>query len=546
MRPVRALLAFACLVLTVSCASDVDGLGMSIKDPLDLIDDIDPGGLRLYVLPGTPESTYTCDSTTGDVTPEVPRLPEGMFEDAVADLSLDVSGSRAMTTLEVPAGEPGTGREYVVLVRGTGMDMVTGIPDSVIAVACATVTIEPGETREVRLTLIPKTGMGMCGDPVLSPDEQCEDMNTADGDGCSATCRTEPFAINTTTTGTQETPSAAGSVGQRWVFSYLSERTATLVRFLEPNLAAVDMPGALIMDAELGDFTTGATRALASDVAVANDGRVAIAFIDFMAGQDIEVAFYNQNRTPDGPSAVVRDGMAGTPSIAFAGDGAAMVVFEDTMSSTGLSGQIFAAGSATPASADPFEIGQGTTGGRAPSVSGASDHFVVAFGAGGVAHVQRFGTDGAPRDAMAAPIDGGAMQDQAAVAALADGRALVAWREGGGAAIRARFFGADGTAAGDSFDVNTGGSGLAEPSVAAGQDHFAVAFQSGAGVRGRVFDGDGDPALNREQPPTTGDFPIAAAGTTPDAAVGGATGEPRWMAVWNEGGDIRGRIFPLP
>ncbi|HBQ19468.1 MAG TPA: hypothetical protein DEF51_52860, partial [Myxococcales bacterium] len=53
------------------------------------------GALRLFVLPADP---YACDEASGLVAPEVPDLPEGMFADAVADVSLEIS---AMTGTEI-------------------------------------------------------------------------------------------------------------------------------------------------------------------------------------------------------------------------------------------------------------------------------------------------------------------------------------------------------------------------------------------------------------------------------------------------------------
>ncbi|HJL15709.1 MAG TPA: myxococcus cysteine-rich repeat containing protein [Sandaracinaceae bacterium LLY-WYZ-13_1] len=542
MRSARALAVSLAGLLVASCASDARGLPMAINDPFALIDDVE-GPLRLYVLPA---ETYACDETSGVVSPEVPELPEGMLADAVADVALDVADSRAMTDLEVVGGE------YVVFVRGKGTDPVTMRPDQVIARACRPVTIEAGETREARLTLIPVIGMGECGDGIRSPDEQCDDGNTADGDGCSATCRTESFLVNTTTAGMQENPSAAGAMGQRWVFEYLSERSDSFLRYLEPDLSPVTSPSVLMNDGPLdAAFSSGAARPLDAALAMHDDGRVVVAFVDFAAGQDAKVGFLNQSRTAEADPAVVRDGTTGAVHVAFAGDGSAMVVFEDDDSATGLSGQVFAPGATTPGAADPFEVGQGTTGGERPRVAGAGDHFVVAFAAGGTAHVQRFGTDGSARDAMAQPVDGGAMQSEATVAALADGRALVAWRQGGGdgdgSGVSARAFAADGSAVGEAFTVNTTTAGdQGAPAVAAGQEVFAVLFTSGGGLRARTLAADGTPVSNHDQPPTTADYAVSGSGVQPTVATGSLGGEPVWMAVWNEAGDIRARPFPLP
>lgn len=538
MRRLGVLLACSSLL---SCATDVGATGLAINDPLDLIDDIDPGGLRLFVLPA---ESYSCEATTGVVSPAVPDIEQGMFEDAIADVSLTVMSSSARSELSVLGGE------YTVLVRGKGTDPVTNVPNTFIATGCTPVTIGAGETVEIRVTLIPIIGMGECGDGTFSPDEQCEDGNTAAGDGCSASCRTEPFTVSTAT-GMQNNPALAGASGRRWASTYDSDATSVLIRLLEPTGAAVTSPGVLVNDSSLSSALTPAISGLyvASDVAVASDGRIAVTFINFVGGMpQVRAALFDANRTAQGGAVTLRaDAGATVSKLAFAGNGALLVAFEDDMSGTGVSGSVFAAGSTTAGAL--FDIG--ASGAIEPSVAGASDHFVVAFSAGGDVFVQRFGSDGAPRDAAPVAVleDAAGTQDQPAVAALPDGRALVAWRDSGGdgagTAIRARAFGADGTPAGAAITLNTTTAGdQSVPAVAGAGDRFFVAFQSGASVRARVLSSQGDPIPNREQPPTTADFELAASGAQPAVATGGTDGM-RAMAAWSEGGDIRGRLFPL-
>jgi cysteine-rich repeat protein len=549
MRSVPARVAVLALLSLASCASDTSSTGLALNDPLDLIDDVE-GPLRLFVVPAP---AYTCDRTTGRVAPEVPDVEQGSFGDAVIDITLEVSGSRARGEVQVPAGD------WTVLVRGKGTDPVTGVRDTFIATGCAPVAIRGGETVEIRITLLPIVGMGVCGDSVFSPDEQCEDGNTAPGDGCSATCRTEPFVVSTTAG--QSAPAVGGAAGRRWVATYTNMDRQTSIRLLEPNGGPVTSPSVLRTDALLETITTGLSgQYLFSDTAVATNGRIAASVTHFSAGAArIRVAFFNENRTPEGGTVVVRDGLpiASEPSssVAFAGNGAFLVVFEDAMSATGLSGQVFAAGSST-ALGEPFPIGQGTTGAAEPRVAGAADHFVVAFAAGGDVYVQRFGTDGAARDAMAVAVleDASGTQDQPSVAVLSDGRALVTWREGAGAAsdgagssIRARALTAAGAPAGAAFVLNTTTAGDQTAPRAAGLgEHFVVVFQNGASVRARLVSGGGEPIPNREQPPTTADFEVAATGAQPSVATGGASGTPRALVTWAANGDVHGRLFSVP
>lgn len=528
----RSAVLSACLLL-LSCATDVGATGLAINDPLDLIDDVE-GPLRLFVLPA---EAYECDATTGAVSPEVPDVQQGTLEEAVADVELTVMGSSARSELSVPPGE------YTVLVRGKGTDRVTGIRDTFIATGCTGVAIGSGETVEIRVTLIPIVGQGECGDGTLSPDEQCEDGNTTDGDGCSATCKTEPFPISTTT-GKHDSPSLAGAPGQRWVTTFDNlDGPEVRIRMLEPNGSTITFPGALTNDASLSPGI-----AFYADVAVASDGRIGASYL--AGGTEVRIAFFDANRTAQGSPMTLRNnaGSNARSSVAFAGDDTFLVVFQDPMSATGLSGAVVAAGATTTGSL--FEVG--ASGASAPAVAGASDHFVVAFSAGGDVFVQRFGTDGAPRDASPIPVleDAAGTQDQPAVGALPDGRALVVWRDsegdGAGTAIRARAFGADGRAAGPAITLNTTTAGdQSAPAAAGGGDTFAVAFQHGSSsVRARLLSSQGDPIPNREQPPTTADFEVAAGGKQPSVAAGGPSGT-RWMVAWTEADAIHGRSFQL-
>lgn len=548
MRSAPVLFVLACVSLASSCGGDVAGTGLAINDPLDLIDDVDDGTLRLFVLPA---ESYACEATTGLIDPWPDDFEQGAFEEAVADVVLDVASSAARAEVQVPGGE------YTVLVRGKGTDPVTMIPDTFIATGCARVAIGAGETQEIRVTLIPIVGEGNCGDGTFSPDEQCEDGNTTDGDGCSATCRTEPFVVSTTAMG-QDSPSVAGASARRWALTYTNTTDRmTLIRLLEANGGAVTTPSALMNDVVLGGvFTTPVSQQhIFSDVAVSSTGRVGVSFTHFgSGGSRVRVGFLNENRTPDADSVVIREWIAPTPpqfhsSAAFAGNGAFMVVLEDSTSPSGLSGQIFASGSTTPIATDPFVVGEGATLASDPVVSGASDHFVVAFTAGGDVFVQRFGTDGSARDAAGVAVleDAAGMQNEPEVAALSDGRALVAWRDtegdGAGSAIRARAFDAAGAAAGDAFVLNTTTAGdQSAPSITSAGDVFLVGFQSGASVRARVIAANGTPLPNRDRPPTTADFEVAASGAQPALAAGGPGGD-TFMATWAEGGDIRARLF---
>lgn len=530
-----ALLVLASLL--PSCASDVAATGLAINDPLGLIDQVQ-GPLRLFVLPA---ESYACDATTGAVEPDVPDVGQGLFEEATADVELVVSNSAARTELSVLPGD------YTVLVRGKGTDPVTGIRDTFIATGCAAVSISSGETVEIRITLIPIVGEGQCGDGTLSPDEQCEDGNTVDGDGCSSSCRTEPFEISTTS-GIYDRPSIGGASGRRWAATFDNRDPLEVrIRLLEPDTGPVTFPSVLMNDASLGSFWSG--RYALSDVAVASDGRIGMSFVQFVgAMRGVRIAFFDENRTPEANPMLQDDaGTAPNPSVAFAGDDTFLAVFENTMSSTGLSGALVPPGSTTPGSL--FEIGESEA--REPAVAGASDHFVVAFSAGGDVFFQRFDTDGEALDESPIAVleDAAGTQDQPDVAALPDGTLLVTWRDSNGddsgTAIRARAFGPDGEPSGPAFTLNTTSAGdQGAPSVAGAADRFVVAFESGSSVRARVVSKEGVPLPNREKPPTTADFEVAPRGAQPSVAIGGPRGD-TWVVAWGDNNVIHARPFPL-
>ncbi len=542
MRLLRVALALG-LAAGTSCSSGVGSRGLAINDPLALIDDIE-GPLRLFVLPG---ASFTCDPTTGMVSPEVPDVAEGMFMEAVADLSLTVAGSSATIDVNVPEGD------YTVLVRGKGTDPVSMRMNVFIATGCASSSIAEGETREVRITLLPILGMGVCGDGTHSPDEQCEDSNTTDGDGCSATCRTEPFQVNTTTMGVQNHPSVGGATDQRWTITYDSDNATAFLRTLESDGSAVTTPSVLMMDMNIDDAVTDIAfgAQLLADVAVAGSGDIAMAFVDFNGGpSDIRVALFDSSRVLRGGSSVrIVDGVATAPSVAYAGDGAVMVVYEEAASATGLMGAVFAPGSTTASA--PFSVGAGLTGASEPDIAGMSDGFVVTMSSGGDVHYQRFGSDGTARDANAESVStASGVQDQPAVGAQPGGDFVIVWRDelldGDGTGIGARAFGADGAPAQEPFVLNTvTGGAQANPAITGRGGTYAVLFTSGAGASARLLSASGDPLPNQEMPPTTAEFVVAATASEVAVATGGTGTRPVWMAVTHDGDNIQARFFPF-
>lgn len=542
-------LRFALLALLglSSCVADTDpgARGIALRDPLGLIDDVYDSGnsLRLYVLPA---DAYACTESTGEVLPAPPDTPE-MFADAVVDITLtrDESGRREVMVA------PGA---YTVLVRGKGTDMVSGEMNTIIARGCGTAEVTEGVTIEVSIVLAPVVSMGMCGNTVLSPDEQCETTLPE----CGADCRTTQEAVNTTTAAPQTRVRVATRSGRRVLTVWDSDATSVGVRLFDESARALTGLGPLATDRPLDDLGSALPDPQSTAaVAVAADGRNAIALVDFAGGEiDVRVGFYSDTLVQMGTFAAARADRTGTqtnPALAFHSGGALMVVFQDASSGTGLSGRLFDAGATTPSGAEAFEVGTGATGGTLPAITAVPDGFVVAFAAGGDVFYQRFSATGTPTDATAqavAPPSGA--RDQPTVAAMADGSFLVAFAEanapgdGMGQGVRARVFGADGAPVGDAFLVNDTVAGdQSRPSATAAGSRFLVAFQSGTSVRARVLSAAGDPSLNRERPPTLGDFEIAPAGIDPAAGVVGTGAEQAWWIAFESAGDIFARRFIL-
>jgi cysteine-rich repeat protein len=545
MRPViRSLFAWSAALALAGCAADdAGGHSLELRDPLGLLDDID-GNLRLLAFP---TGDYACDRATGIVMgPEGPVPDTTPIPGSVVDISFAPGAAAADRTVSVPPGS------YELIVRGRGTDPVSMIPDTIICSGCSTEAIAEGETRDVTIELRPVFGEGVCGDGTLSPDEQCEDMNTMSGDGCTAMCRTESSLGIQRSDGmvaAEILPAVAWAPGTRVGLVYdagdMDGRDAR-IQLLTESAAFIMTPAALQTDAPFESRP-----AIQTQPAIAIGGaRFGIAYTDFLMGGDgdVRVAFLDTDRNLRGSSLATMASAGGQtePSIALAADGAALVVFTNTASPTGLSGRAFAAGATMPLGAVEFPVGMGATGAAGAAVTAIPSGFLVAFSAGGVVRYQRFMPDGTAIDAESRTIGTDAGRDQVSAASLSDGRTLVAWRGGagiGGAVID------DTGAAGMPFMISTTAGTLSDPSVAAGFDRFLVAWAGANEIRARVFDRTGAPALNREHPPTSDDFLVASGPVlTPAAAAGGANLS---LVAYQDnsmdpGGNIAIRRFPLP
>lgn len=522
----RSRLAFglaSSLALLSSCFSgEVAVPSLTFHDPRGLMDVV--GDLRLVVFDA---ETHGC-TADGTVLPELSDAPDAVFADAVVDITFAPDAATQVNLL--------TGT-YLVHVRGRGTDPVTGRPNQIVATGCVDdVIIEEGQTREITVELKDVVGMGACGDGVLSPDEQCEE---ATGPLPCEACRTQPFVATTTTTNLQEKPSAGWAPGQRLVVSFDSTASGTrgvMTMFRSDRGEVVTSPAALAIDTDV-DFGMTIPGPQTVTATAVSPARVAIAFGDFRSvmtdGGDVQVRFFDLDRVPlaDAVQAVPSPGPQTNPKVAMMPDGTTLVVFDDGASSSGVSAVRYAAGSTSPEAA----IAVGTSAASAPAVAAHGAGFVVAYVQAGQVLAARYDAEGAAVGEPAMVGAGG----QPAVAALSDGRFYVAFEDGG--SVQGRAFTAEGAPVSDALMLGPG----TRPAAGAGAERFVVAWEASGQVRARVVDGAGAPARNRENPPTPDAFTVSA-GAEPTVAVGGPTGQTWAFVGFAAGGDVQGRLYPLP
>ncbi|MBX7193214.1 MAG: hypothetical protein K1X94_14265 [Sandaracinaceae bacterium] len=526
-----------------SCVTGATGTPISLDDPLGLIDDSEE--LRLFILPA---ETYVClDPSTGTLAPPIDvNAPLNSVEGAVVDLLLTERGSAVMQEVSVPPGD------YVAYVRGKGTDPVSGVRNTVIGQGCVAIDgLASNESRGIALTLVPVITEGDCSDTILSPDEQCTTPGMGD---CNATCQTTPFQLNTTiNTGAQEMPRVSARGSSRIVTTFVSERIDVGARVLGPDGRALTSPALLANDRNVNEVLveTGFGRIpgviVASQSAVASSGRMAIAatVVPRSGEFDVRVGFFDMSLGPEGEFVAVgsdtgrQDGVVG----AFAADGSYLAAFVDGAGG-GVAVRAFAAGSRTPSGSGSTVIG---AGGAAPAVAGLATGFAVAYELSGRVMIQRVDGSGAAMGTAIAAADGSGDQSQPAIAPLASGGFVVAFRDsavdGDGTGIRARVFDASGTGL-EAFQVNSAAAGdQAAPAVAAHEDRIAIAFETGGAVHARMFDTTGGEALNREPTPSFSEFEIAPGATDPGVAATGSGTSALWFFSFRTLGDGLGDIY---
>lgn len=529
----------AILLATLGCSASEGPapLRFALTDPREVLARVG-GELRLLVLP----ASYSCDETTGSETPSAGLTPDAPVLDAKSDLRF--SASAGVTVQLIPG-------DYTVVVHGWGTDPVLDIPGSLVASGCSEVTLASSATRELRIALRERFARGTCGDDNLTADEQCDDNNTMDGDGCAANCTVEPERLHSTTMLTQRQPRLAWRADTRAVLAFASDSPGIGVRFtlLDDQGARIHSPTFLELDDE-PERIVGTE----NDPSVAIGGDRALLSWSGFGGAynadgmgDVRVQGFDlATRSELAASATVaadESGQQNASRIAANRTGAALVVWQDSHSATGLSARFFAANMTTPAGA-AVDIPSSAMA-TAPHVSAHDNGFVVVFVAAQHIYGITFDESGTPSTVA---IDLSGDEGSApAVASLDSGETLVVWQSTDNI-IRARLFDEALVAAGDAFTISTTEAGtVSAPVVAAGLNRFAVAWSAGSAIRGRFLNETSAPLLNRATPVSTADFSIVANGSEPTVAVGGAGYALfAWRSRANDAGDIYGSAIPLP
>ncbi|NOY93087.1 MAG: hypothetical protein GXP55_18030, partial [Deltaproteobacteria bacterium] len=310
-------LVLASALSLVSCASDLPrGARLALIDPLSILNDV-TSDLRLLVLP---EEGHGCGAD-GRLEPALPDAAGTPVDLAVVDITFPIADGSSVDL------DPG---RYTVLVRGRGTDPISGVgPNELIATGCqAGLEIAAGETREVSIEVKQIINPGMCGDGVLSPDEQCE----GDSPSPCMSCRTTAYQVSTTPLNADARaapPSLAFADGALVVATYDSFTNAdgtgsqkVRMMLLDDLGQRISSPTALALDEQV-DISAAVSGIQTQSTAASSPVRLAVAFAAHFVGSDpggdALVRFFDLTRTPmAAPIAATNTstGAQGQPAIA--------------------------------------------------------------------------------------------------------------------------------------------------------------------------------------------------------------------------------------
>lgn len=482
------------------------------------------------------------------------RLDEAGILDEVDQLTLDVhdaAGLSCRTNGELegtPTADPivrdlrlTVGEEATVVVsQGERVFVVTGTAaGDRVASGCTAERLRAGQTVEIQIAVHRLLHPGECGNGDLEGGEECDDGNTSAGDGCDADCATEESTFPQGTDAPQIDPVAAAAPGGYFAVSWFDTNTAAgaFIKVAFRDLEGQKLAGGAGNDRDVNDQVRGDPNAPA--VAVSDAGAV-VAWEDYSGTgadvPDVKVHTFGANSVERHPDDVVAhpalDGRQEQPAVAMRSTGVSLVVWlDDQLAPPGVAGRIF--------DADGQPVGDATltiSGGQDASLVRAvatTDGFAVAYAGDGV-HVRFVDEDGTIGDELATAAPASATAP--AMGVTADGASLlVAWVQQGtvrGQIVRA------GATVGDAFDISTTGT-ASQPAAAGGTGLFAVVWQAGGDVFGRLFDSDGTPIFNRVQDDAT-PFAVNRATDQNQVHPGVAILGDLLLAVWQDEGSRAG------
>jgi Ca2+-binding RTX toxin-like protein len=318
------------------------------------------------------------------------------------------------------------------------------------------------------------------------------------------------FILNTTTAGSEGDPSVTALADGRFVVTWNASDNGSDIRGRVYNAngsADTTINGG-------NDFlvnTTTANSQFTPSVTALADGRFVVTWTSLDNGTDYDVRgrVYNANGSPAGNDFLVNTVTANSqqnPSVAALADGRFIVTWQSSdngLEYADIRGRVYNA-NGSPAGGD-FLVNTTTANGQfTPSVTALADgRFVVTWesynGADSDVRGRVYNANGSPagNDFLVNTVTA-SDQGFTSVTALADGRFVVTWQStdnGVDFDIRGRLYNADGSAAGDDFQINTTTAFTqVGPSVTALADgRFVVTWESydngsDPDIRAQIFD----------------------------------------------------------
>jgi cysteine-rich repeat protein len=180
-------------------AASTNGFGIMVSGVNDFDSYLYPGGaLFQFINPvgdaNPPLCPLTCTAGHCDGVAQDNRPTEDTNGNGILDAGEDLNSNGQIDKdtgvffIELAAGASNLSLAAAPFVPGAGLVNFTVDPTALPASGTVVVTDGAGNTCRAPVDF---AGNGLCGNGVLDAGEQCDDGNTANGDGCSAACTIE-------------------------------------------------------------------------------------------------------------------------------------------------------------------------------------------------------------------------------------------------------------------------------------------------------------------------------------------------------------------